>query len=419
VVGEAPLSLTFLTTAVAGATPITATAAADGSFTATVAAAAGDPLTLEVSDAANRTTGPVSIGRAPFGASVQVQTLSTSVTGDAAFRARLVATEGNRMVVTGWSNSGRALIYDTTTPGSPAFLRSVALAGVIRDVSIHNGWAIFAANDVVLLNLADPASTPITLPDFGDVETGLAISGNYVFTGTPYNGDARIRIYDISSPASAHFVLDQAFIGTVGGINFRGFALLGDSYLVAFSSDVSNNRGHDVVVFDRRDVNALKIVADLDIPNFDAFRGRISGTTLYLAGYYGAAVVNLAVPSSPTFTRLPVSGTPLGVDVSGATLAIGDGAAGVTMFDVSTPLTPRALGTQPIGGMTWSVAFNRGQLYAAHEQGIVPLRDVATGPTVTQSLISVSGDTVSMATVNIGADSVSGVAPINVEVKDS
>ena len=62
--------------------------------------------------------------------------------------------------------------------------------------------------------------------------------------------------------------------------------------------------GHDVVVIDRRNISALVKVADLDIPNFDAQRGRLSGNLLYVGGSGGGlAIVDLTNPADSPVAR--------------------------------------------------------------------------------------------------------------------
>ena len=68
-----------------------------------------------------------------------------------------------------------------------------------------------------------------------------------------------------------------------------------------------------MVVIDRRDINNLKVMVSYDVPNFDGFRGKIVGNTLYIAGIGGGlAVVDLTNPLSPVL-RTPPAQPALGV----------------------------------------------------------------------------------------------------------
>src|SRR6185295_1342369 len=110
------------------------------------------------------------------------------------------------------------------------------------------------------------------VPDFGNTETDLAFSGGYAFTVTPHFNDGRIRIYDVSKPTAVRYVREQIMGLSLG---FGGVLAVGTNYLIAMSDQRPGSVGHDVVVLDRSDVYNLVKVFDLDIPNFDAFRGKI------------------------------------------------------------------------------------------------------------------------------------------------
>jgi len=131
--------------------------------------------------------------------------------------------------------------------------------------------------------------------------------------------------------------------------------------------------GHDLVVFDRTNINNLVKIADIDIggASFNAFRGKVAGSTLFLAGTNGGvAVVDLSNPAAPVVNTILPMAEAYGVDSSGSTVAVADGGAGVTFLDATNPAAPVKLGTQAVGGSAWSVLFNRGNLYVANEQGL-------------------------------------------------
>src|SRR5258706_7186978 len=97
------------------------------------------------------------------------------------------------------------------------------------------------------------------------------------------------------------------------------------------------------MLIDRRDVNALKKIAELDVPSFDAFRGTIVGTNLYLVSTSQAqtAVVDLSTPTAPK-----VSGTVAMPAVSGGIAIVGrdgftaSGTAGPGTLRLTNPVSP-------------------------------------------------------------------------------
>ena len=99
VLGAAPLTVevrdTTANTKVSGVT-----VAADGSFTATLAATAGDAVSVVATDSVPRSSAPVSLGAVPFGSAVTaIQITPATAANDANFRARRLALDGNNLAV--------------------------------------------------------------------------------------------------------------------------------------------------------------------------------------------------------------------------------------------------------------------------------------------------------------------------------
>jgi len=395
--------------------------ATDGSFSLSFAAKVGDAITIEATDASNRKSGAVSLGIVPFGSGVLFTPIPPAIS-EPNFHARSLATDGTTLVVGGWADSGttKALLFDVTDPSTPVYKRTITLNnGPVNDVAVSNGFALINANDTWVLDLSSPTSTPVTLGDPGNLEYAMVVSGGYLFTTTPHFNDGRVRIYDVSSPGAARFLRDQSFIGS---LTYYGITSYGSNYVIAFSSDRPGGVGHDVVIFDKSNINSLVKVADIDIggANFNAFRGKVIGSTLYVAGTNGGvAIVDITDPKAPVVKGTIPTAEAYSVDFAGSTGAIGDGSAGVILFDATNPVAPVITGTQAIGGSAWDVLFNRGNLYVANEQGIVVIQNLAGPPVVYPSLITVTPASGTTATIAGAARSISGVAPLTVEVKNT
>src|SRR6185369_12884276 len=104
--------------------------AADGSFNASLPASPGDTFTLKVTDDAGRVAGPVTIGTMPFGTATAIVPV-VNPGSDTLWRARIVRTEGNNMVLAsfpadGAGNSDKIVLFDISNPAAPVLKRVIA-----------------------------------------------------------------------------------------------------------------------------------------------------------------------------------------------------------------------------------------------------------------------------------------------------
>src|SRR5205823_5613553 len=162
--------------------------------------------------------------------------------------------------------------------------------------------------------------------------------------------------------------------------------------------------------------SALKMIGRLQIPQIIGFRGKLVGSTLYVAGREGGvATVNLTNPASPQLVSvLDTPGQAFGIDVSGTTAMVADRSVGVSFLDNATG-TLRLTGTQAVGGDAWDVALGGANLYIADESGLAVIENVVAPPRIVTSLLSISAD----ATVTGLAGAVTGLGTLTVEVKNS
>jgi len=298
------------------------------------------------------------------------------------------------------------------------FVKQIA-NGQSYDVDIVNGYAYDAGWDFCVTNLNDAnASRQCVDPGFG--EFGVAVSGQYAFTSGS-NNVGSIRLYDVANPAAApRFIKSVNFLPS--NANFYDLIAYGSDYLIALSPDSSGGTGHDIVVIDRRDVNAMQKIVDIDIPNFRAFRGRIEGTMLYVASAAEAtamAIVDLADPRAPVVRSvIDLGGRTRGVAPAGGIVATAEGVMGVGFADATNPSAPVLQGVQFVGGNTWDVLTVGGALYVANEQGIVVIPNVAMPAAVETPLLAVSAESATTVKVTGSAGAITGRAPITVQVKN-
>jgi hypothetical protein len=256
----------------------------------------------------------------------------------------------------------------TYTLSSGAVKSTTAGNGELYDVVISGGYAFIASDDFATLNLGDPNATANIQGDRGWLELSVAVLGTNAFTTISNYGDGRVRIYNITNPAAPVYVRDQ---GMLGGTTFLRILKLSSNYLVAITPDKPSGVGHDVVVIDATNPNALVKSGDFDIPNFNAWDGVLDGAILYASGGdAGVAIVDLSSPSAPVLKSIiNTPGVARGVAISGTDeIAVADGSGGVTFIDVSNKTNPVIKGTQQVPGNTAGVAVTGKQVLAASEQ---------------------------------------------------
>jgi hypothetical protein len=121
--GTLTLSLTDTTTST---TTSGIAIAADGSFTATIPTAVpGDALVGQVFDSAGRASSKYKLGEVPFGSSVVASPLTFAMrNSDSAFRSRIMAVEGNTLVLTSWegARSDKIVRFNISNPLAPAYV---------------------------------------------------------------------------------------------------------------------------------------------------------------------------------------------------------------------------------------------------------------------------------------------------------
>jgi hypothetical protein len=424
VTGNAPIKVDIVNTT-SGVSVNNLTVNADGSFTASLAAAPGNGMTIKATDSFGRITGPLSLGTVPFGSATHSLTI-TQAMSDSAFFPRVIATGGDWLAVSSYPTdngfSDKIVLYDITDRANPVYKRTIASgAGNVRDLSIVNGWLLIAADRLSTLQLSNPASTPIFPGDFFGSDNAITVVDGLAFTAeVNNNNDGRINIYDVSTPSTPR-ALGQKAVAGFGGYTFTALAPLGSRYLVGVSNWKPSGVGHDLMVIDRRDVQNLKKLSEIDIPNFDAFHVTVVGNYAYLTGVGGGlATVDLTNPLVPSIVGVvKTPGYPRRTDALGSILAVADASAGATFVDIS-PALPTILGNQGTGGDAWDIAFNAATIYVAHDTGISVIDNLGTPPLIDRSLITIvaaSGGT--MATVSGAAKSILGVAPLTYEVRNA
>jgi len=421
VTGKAPFT-TELKDVTSGAS-ISVNLAADGSFNASLPALPGDTFTLKVTDDAGRVAGPVSIGVMPFGTTTSNVPV-VNPNNDTAWRARIVRTEGNNLVLAsfpadGSGQSDKIVLFDISNPAAPVLKRVIAVTGRVLDVQLLNGWAYVSGNGFGAINLNDPVSTFHAAADQNGNEYSIALAGGYAFTGeVDFNNDGRVNIYDVTNPAAPRFIRQTGSLTGVGNSYLSELIPYGTDYLVGITPNSAANLT-DVYVIDRKNVNGLFRVGTLVIPNMASFRGKIVGSKLYVGSYdNGSAIVDLTNPAAPALvTSLTTTPMSRGTDLAGTTMAVANGTQGVAFYDVSAN-TLRSLGLQTVGGIAWDDSFNGGNLYVANEQGLVVIQNAAAAPVIDSRLITVGASSATMATVTGTATAITGLAPLTTELKD-
>ncbi|HKB78280.1 MAG TPA: hypothetical protein VKH35_01065, partial [Thermoanaerobaculia bacterium] len=407
---DAPLTVT-VSNLRSGAV-FTAAVANDGSFSVALAGQADDAFTLIARDSHRfpLQSAEVAIGTMQGAPPSATEVAATGWGVDGVFVSRTLSLDGHQLAVAGWGSSSELVLLDLSNPAVPALVRtSVAAQGAIRDVVIRDGWAYVAADRFSTLDLSASGSTPNYTTDPCGREQAVALSGGYAFTAeVDCLNNGTIHVYDVTNPAAPRYLSSQAVAG-VANDALTDLLTFGRDDLVGISDTAA---GIDVMVIDRRDVNALRKVSQLSISNFGAYRASIEGTTLFLVsvGTPQLVAVDLSDPLTPIVTgTLALPGSGGGVMVAGRDVLIADGAAGL----VATTADPAALvitGSVPTAGTAYDVAVYGTTTYVADGSGIAVV-PVAIAPRIDPRRISIGATSITGL-----ADAVTGAVPITIEI---
>jgi hypothetical protein len=425
VLGSAPLTIAIHNETNGNVANVTGVAVnVDGSFTANIASASGDVLDVTATDGAGRVSTATVIGSVPFGGATSTLSLTPPVSGDSSFRARRLGLDGTWMAATTYPgdpnfDSVKMAIMDMSS-GTPVLKQMFSLPGGARDVVVRNGVA-YVPDGSSGFEAIDLTAAPSATQNRASLDCSsgwsVLVDGTYAYVGDGC-GDGRISIFDITNPKVPVKLRSQNFGGS--GYAYTQLIAYGN-YLIGVSPNVTNGISHDVSIFDRRDINNLVRVADLDIPNFAGFHASLAGSMLYIgsvAPFVGQmAIVDVSNPNAPVLKSVTATqNNAWDVIVSGTTAIIADG-VGVTFFDVTNPSTPKYLGTQSVGGNAWGVRLWGGKLYVANEEGIATVSSIVVPPVVNKGLIT-TAQVVTGARVTGGAGSIGGTLPLTLTIHD-
>jgi hypothetical protein len=406
-----------------GVTPVFATVDTTGAFTATIAATAGTTLTAQATDGLGRTSAAVVIGTMPAGVIATTVMNATINGGDANFRPRILAKEGNWLAVASaylndspFTGSDAIAIFDVTNPAAPAYRHTIRTqSGAVRGMVIRNGWLFVASGGLRTIRLG---TTVVHAADHdsGLTVAGITVAGTFAYIPTSDCCNGYLTTYDISDPASPRLLRTDL---ESPGTPITSVTTIGTKYLAAVAPFPVNGVDHDLMIFDRSDPSVAPVrIQDLDLggATFHAWSVRATGNMLTIYGAdAGVALVDVTNPAAPvlkSITNTPGIAFSGDVDASATRIAVADGTEGLTFLDVTTPSAPRVAGSQPLAGTVNDAFWNGNVLYAATEQGVITISAIAAPPRIDATLITVAPN----GTISGSAGAVTGGAGITLTI---
>ena len=395
----------------------------DGSFAVTLARSRATPSPSKPPTPHRASREPCLVGTVPFGSALLTIPITPSIS-EANYHPRTLAT-GREVAVSSAATrtAARRSSSSSTSPPIPpsprCCVRSRSTTGRSNGISIQNGWAVIAANDLI-----GPRSQHAGFEPGRARRSGL-VRIRHRPRPAAWRSPRSVTTTTAASafttwPTPPHALHPRAEHARQHHLHRADS--YGPNYLIATTTDKPGGVGHDVVVIDKRDPNSLVKVGDLDIPAFDGFRGKVVGTTLYLGGVGGGlAVVDLqrsdasgieddrADAGDAFSVDWPVRPSPLPTAVRASRS--------------STPPTPshrRSSARSRRAAMSGAPPSARGMLYAVNEQALVVIQNVTSSPILDSSLLTIATDGASSVSI-AGAPryAFTGGAPITVNTTNT
>lgn len=251
-------------------------------------------------------------------------------------------------------------IVDVTDPTTPTEVGSISLPGEnpgIERRAAKNGDYLyiprsgFGNPDMDIVNTSNP-SNPMYI---GSVSLGTArnlfVEGSYMYA----TGDGPISVYDVSAPSNPTFVWQSPILG----VDFDIVAKDGFVYAVGEGPltiiDTANQTVGDTVPLD-------------DYAN----RAIISDNYLYVGDRNSRVTVfDISSPLEPLAvgTYTTTDSAPLSMDIAGDQMFIAGNGGNLEWIDISDPTNPFQLGVY--GGLNAQDIYTNGNyIYAATEDGL-------------------------------------------------
>ncbi len=265
-------------------------------------------------------------------------------------------------------------IVDISNPAIPKETAYINSGGRNREVSLQ-GNNLYVAGEwqrLYVLNVSDPKKPRITLSHFGDNIGTVLADGKYVYTS--------LGIVDFTTPSSPVYVARAPY--------FDGkFAKYKSNYLLI--------AGNGIRIIDVSDKKNPVIVGHYG--NGTTFKDvAVNGNVA--VGLTGNSIVavdisNIASPKKLSQLDYPGHWVGYAVAMNGTMVyAAGSGSENIKAFDVSNPSAMKLVGSIGLYGDFWSIAYDKGYIYAAEKMSLhilsssfVPSTPVTpvTTPTVT------------------------------------
>jgi hypothetical protein len=264
---------------------------------------------------------------------------------------KAVFTPASRVLVAGnlaYTLSGTALrIVDISNDAAPQQLGAVSFPDYAEDIALYGGsLAVVAVGEagICLVNASNPASPQLVLTiDTPGYALGVAMAGSHVLVADYTSG---LRILDLGHPnAPPVTLLYQANQVVVSGTH----AYVADDFAIT-PLDIQDPSA-PVVGTSILDAYIVHMVAD--------------GTRLYTAGYnVGVSIVDLSSPMTPAVLgSLALPGSTYDVGVSGPFAYTANDGQGFHVVDVSNPATPVVVGSNDTPGDAQSIAVTATRAY--------------------------------------------------------
>jgi len=315
-------------------------------------------------------------------------------------------------------------VIDVGEPTAPEVVGHLALDGVACGVTLHGDHAYVACDTpgFAVVDIHDPTQPSLAAMVFpGSDVRDVAAAGDVLAVASGY----RLRLYDISTPASPLLVASESVSDVVNDVEIREHVV----YVAGFAAglriyDVSDPR-HPVLsaamplhpwvtgiavngtlacatstvlgfyLIDVSDPADPGFVSYVEIESGDQYDAVIDDDQrlIYLAnGALGLEVYDALDPSAPTLAyRRATSGRMLGLDVDGDRVAAACTFAGLLLVDAGAPAALVGQGTWTSRHTAWSVDLDGNRAVVSQDFAGFALIDVSD-PTAPREVGRFQGD---------------------------